>query len=184
MNRSAHIPEALDRASLRGFLFLGLFAGLILAKCAVSEALRLSYGIEIDSALYVWMPSLLILAVLCVLYIRAPWVGFHPYWQTVHFLAPAFLIGLTVLFSIVRELPSVLVPVSLSVLLAVGIFVLGQLFQSLPVRFLALVWLFAALVEAFYPAEWSYGIFAVLLVLGGTLPAAIGYVRLRPVAGD
>jgi hypothetical protein len=106
-------------------------------------------------------------------------VGFHPHWRTAHFLGPAFLIGLTVLFSIVRELPSVFVPVSLSVLLAVGIFVLGQLFQSLPVRFLSLVWLFAALVEVFYPAELSYGIFAGFLVLGGTVPAAVAYLRLR-----
>jgi hypothetical protein len=34
-------------------------------------------------------------------------------------------------------------------------------------------------VEVFYPAELSYGIFAGFLVLGGTVPAAVAYLRLR-----
>jgi len=53
-------PEFLDSGSLRGILFLLFFGSLIAAKCAVSEALRQHYGFDVNTALFIWLPSLII----------------------------------------------------------------------------------------------------------------------------
>ena len=177
--RNLPIPEALTDESLRGFLFLGFFGALIAAKCAASEAFRIYYGIEINSALFIWLPSLVLGGAVCLLYIAGPGSGFHPYWRTWRFLVPAALIWLTIAFSVVRQVPSVLVPGTLSIFLAVLCFVLGTLYNSLVVKFLTALWLFAALVCFFTPGFLSYTIFAVSLVIFGATPTGIVFLQLR-----
>lgn len=171
------IPEVLDTRSLRGLLFLGFFGALIAAKCSASEALRLHYGFAIDSALFIWLPSLVLGGAVCLLYIAGPGPGFHPYWKSKRFLLPATLIWLTVAFSIVRHLPSTLVPASLAVLLAAASFVLGHFLRSIPVKFLAAVWLLGAVACLLLPPTASYTLFAVLLLGAAAVPAGVGYFR-------
>jgi hypothetical protein len=173
-------PEPLDRESLRGILFLCFFGALIGAKCALSEALRLRLGFDVDSALFIWLPSLVIGGAVAILYLLAPGSPFHPYWRSRQFLLPAGLVWLTGSFSIVRNLPSPFVVVALSAICAVAAFVLGRFQDSTPVRFLAAVWFLGALAAAFLGPERSYFLFAFLLVAAGAIPSAVGYFRLRP----
>jgi|GEM_PF-1323831 len=171
-------PKALDKDSLRGLLFLSFFGTLIAAKCSASEALRLYYEIDISSALFIWLPSLLIGGAVCLLYVAGPGSAFSAYWKSKQFLLPAGLIWLTIAFSIVRQLPSVIVPGSLSVLLAAASFVLGHFVESIPVKFLAAVWLFGAVVCFLFPPVGAYSLFAILLIAAGAIPAGIGTLRI------
>ncbi|MGE9291074.1 MAG: hypothetical protein ACQKBT_08795 [Puniceicoccales bacterium] len=176
------IPEVLDAPSLRGFLFLGFFGALIAAKCSASEALRLYYGFEVNTALYIWLPSLVLGGIVCLLYIVGPGSAFHPYWKSKQFLVPAALIWITVSFSIVRQLPSVVVPASLSILFAVVSLVLGRFYQSIPIQFLAAIWLLGALISFLAPPILTFSVFAVLLISAGSVPAGVGYLQLRRAA--
>ena len=177
--RNPPIPEVLDTASLRGLLFLGCFGTLIAAKCAASEALRMHYEFAVNTALFIWLPSLILGGLICLLYIAGPGSRFHPYWRSRHFLIPAGLIWMTASFSIVRQLPSVLVPASISILLAVAAFVLGHFYRSIPVKFLAAIWTFGALVSLLTPPTISFTLFAILLVAAGSIPAGVAYLRIR-----
>lgn len=177
-HQSPPIPDVLDVSSLRGLLFLGFFGTLITAKCSASEALRLHYDIAINSALFIWLPSLVLGGLVCLLYIAGPGSRFHPYWRSRHFLIPAALIWVTAAFSIVRQLPSVIVPGSLCILFAVGAFVLGHFYRSIPVKFLAAVWIFGAIICLFVPPVGSFSLFAILLVGAGALPTGYAYFQI------
>ncbi len=177
-HQNPRIPEVLDLPSLRGLLFLGFFATLITAKCSASEALRLHYDIDIDSALFIWLPSLVLGGLVCLLFLAGPGTGFHPYWRSRQFLLPAGLIWLTTAFSIVRHLPSVWVPASLCIILAAASFVLGRLYQSIPVKFLSVVWILGAGVCLVFPPVRSYTLFSILLVVAGAIPTGFASFRL------
>ncbi|MEM0965076.1 MAG: hypothetical protein AAGJ81_02840 [Verrucomicrobiota bacterium] len=180
MNRPNPLTlEPLDDASLRGLLFLSCFGCLIAAKCAISEALRLYYGFAINSALFIWLPSLVIGGAVCLLYIAGPGSSFHAYWKSKQFLIPAALIWLTIAFSVVRQVPSVLVPGVICLVAAAAAFVLGRIRNSIAVSFLAAFWAFGAALSFFYPPVGSYSIFAILLVLFGSIPCGIGYFHLK-----
>ncbi len=172
------IPEILDKGSLRGILFLLFFACLIAAKCAISEALRQNYGFDVNTALFIWLPSLVIGGAVCLLYITGPGSTFHPYWRSPNFLVPAALIWLTAAFSVVRNLPSLLVPASLAILAAAIAFVLGHFLRSIPVKFLAAFWLLGAVAILALPPTPSFTLFAILLVFCGAVPSAVGYYRI------
>lgn len=180
MNPHDHpTPSFLDSRSLQGISFLLFFACLIAAKCALSEALRQHFGFEVNTALFIWLPSLVIGGAVCLLYITGPGSGFHPYWKSQQFLVPATLVWLAASFSIVRNLPSLLVPASLAIIAAALTFVLGHFLRSIPVKFLAAFWLLGAAVILALPPSASYTLFAILLVAFGATPSGIGYYRIR-----
>jgi len=172
-----HTPDFFDTGSLRGILFLLFFASLIAAKCAVSEALRLYYGFDIDSALFIWLPSLVIGGAVCLLYITGPGSSFHPYWKSRQFIIPAALIWLTVAFSVVRNLPSTYVPASIALIAGALAFVLGQFLKSITVRFLTAFWILGAFVIIALPPTPSFAFFGILLILFGAVPSGIGYYK-------
>lgn len=174
MNRP--IPEVLDPPSLRGILFLSCIGSLIFAKCAASEALRLHYQFTINSGLFIWLPSLVLGGLICLLYIAGPGSVFHPYWRSKQFLLPAAMIWCTVAISIVQRLPSVIVPTLIALVLAAATFVLGHLYRSIPVKFLAAIWLFVGLVCLFSSNTRSYALLSAFLIVAAAIPSGIAYI--------
>lgn len=177
-----NINKILDEGSLRGLFFLMLFASIVLAKCALSESLRLRYAFEVNTALFIWLPSLLIGTIVSMLYIAGPGSPFSSYWKSSSFILPATLIALATSFSVIVNLPSTIVPLLLTLLAAGICLTLGKFLHSRPVGFLAAFWIFGGWVALFLPETRSYGLFALLLIFFGAVPSAIAYFRYRTLA--
>ncbi len=182
MNRP--IPEVLDHQSLKGILFLSFFGTLITAKCSASEAARLYYQFSIDSGIFIWLPSLILGGLVCLLYIAGPGSAFHPYWRSKQFLLPAAMIWVTVAFSIVLQLPSVVVPAMISGVLAMASFTLGHFYRLIPVKFLSAIWVFVALICLFSSNTKAYGLLAAFLVIAGAVPCGIAYLKMGKTTRD
>jgi len=173
------ISRILDENSLRGLFFLILFASIVLAKCSVSESLRIQYAFEVNTALFIWTPSLIIGIIVSLLYIGGPGSPFSPYWKSFQFMFPALLIALATAFSIIRNLPSTIVPLLIALLAAGICLTLGKFLHSKVVSFLAVFWLFGGWVALFLPEPQSYALFAILLIAFGAVPSTVAYLRYK-----
>jgi hypothetical protein len=163
-------------------LLLAFFWGLIWAKCFVVEYAKIAYGIEVNTFLIVWVPSLT-MGVFCTILYLTSWGKQSDPTQAWEKLIMGVLLVAAVALEARTLIPPEALPGALGFMLGVGFFMRTRHQRHAPwSRLLSGVWIFISLgffamggIQTFLWFSWALMLFLVL-------PSAIHFFIIREKA--
>lgn len=164
------------RAALAIFFFLTI----ILAKCAWVEVARYHFEIEVQTNLYVWLPSLLIGGLCVFLYSIGPNSPFRGLFSNV-LASPLLVAGWAAfVFVAVWYVPAAPVTGIIAFLVASAFLYLGRVLMLKSLFLLGVIWVVLTAILLMIDPLPAYALLGSGLLLAGALPTGLQWALSKP----